>query len=286
MTRIVHIVREFFRNLGHNPFTALASLLSLALLFLLFDLFWIAAGTSEQFYRNLIAQVRVEAYVAESVPDSTMATLAADVRGTPGVADLITITRDSARSRLADMVGADLLVGYDSENPLPRSFVVTLEDSALNVAGMEKIESELMSISGIEAVAYSRDWLVKAEETKLLMFQVGLVLGILIIAAAVISSANNIRLMTRARAVGFRQMLLLGAGKIFISLPFVVEGFLVSGLAAAVGWGVIWYEKSRIALSQIEIIYPTFEDILIYCLAAALLGAISGFLGLRRQLKV
>lgn len=286
MTRILHIVREFFRNLGRNPFTALSSLLSLALLFLLFDLFWIAAGTSEQFYRNLIAQVRLEAYVAESVPDSTMANLALEVRTTPGVANVVTITRDSARSRLADMVGADLLVGYDADNPLPRSFMITLEDAALNAVEMERIETGLMGIVGIEAVAYSRDWLIKAEETKRLMWQVGLVLGILIIAAAVISSANNIRLMTRARAVGFRQMLLLGAGKIFISLPFVIEGFLVSGLAAAIGWGVIWYEKSRIALSQIEIIYPNSEDILYYCLAAAVLGALSGFLGLRRQLKV
>jgi len=285
MTRIIHIAREFIRNLGRNPFTALASFLSLALLFLLFDLFWIAAGTSEQFYRNLISQVRMEAYVAESVPDSSLAALAAEVRMTPGVSEINIITRDSARSRLADLVGADLLIGYDDANPLPRSLTIALEDQALTSSELERIETGLMGLLGIEAVAYSRDWLLKAEETKRLMWQVGLVLGILIVAAAVISSANNIRLMTRARAVGFRQMLLLGAGRIFISLPFVIEGFLVSGLAAAAGWGIIWYERSRIALSQIEIIYPNSEDILLYCAAAALLGAISGFVGLRRQLR-
>ena len=286
MTRIVHVIREFFRNLGRNPFTALASFLSLALLFLLFDLFWVAAETSQQFYHNLISQVRMEAYVAEDVPDSSLTALAADVRTIPGVAQIATITRDSARARLAEMVGNDLLAGYDDDNPLPRSFIIALESDALSSTEMERIETALMSIQGIEAVDYSRDWLTKAEETKRLMWQVGLALGILIIAAAVISSANNIRLMTRARAVGFRQMLLLGAGKIFISLPFVIEGFLVSGLAAAAGWAIIWYERSRIALSQIDIVYPTGENVLLYCAAAALLGAVSGFVGLRRQLKV
>jgi len=100
MIRILHIGREFFRNLGRNPFTALASFLSLALLFLLFDLFWIAAGTSQKFYHNLISQVRMEAYVAEDVPDSSMAALITDVRSIPGVAEVTTITRDSARVRL------------------------------------------------------------------------------------------------------------------------------------------------------------------------------------------
>jgi len=286
MTRILYIFKETVRSLGRNPMTALASFLSLALLFLLFDLFWVAAGTSQQFYRNLVSQIRVEAYVEESVPDSMMTAIASDVRSVEGVMQVTAISRDSARARLIEMLGSDLLMGYDEVNPLPRSFVLSVDDASLSSAALGRIENELQNIEGIGEVHYSRDWLLKAEATKRLMWQVGLILGILIVAAAVISSANNIRLMTRARAVGFRQMLLLGAGRIFIAFPFVVEGFLLSGLAAAAGWGVVFYGRTRIAFSQVSIIYPATDPIVFYCLAAGLLGAISGYLGLRRQLKV
>jgi len=44
MSRIAHILKELSRNLYRNPGTALGSFLSLTLLFLLFDLYWIAAG--------------------------------------------------------------------------------------------------------------------------------------------------------------------------------------------------------------------------------------------------
>jgi cell division transport system permease protein len=259
--------------------------LSLALLFLLFDLFWIAAGTSQQFYRNFISQLRVEAYVEETVADTVLADIARQIRDVPEILQATTVTRDSARARLSEMIGTDLLVGYDDANPLPRSFVLVIEESALTAENLLRIEQELMNIDGLDAVHYSREWLLKAEEAKRLMWQIGLALGILIVAAAVISSANNIRLMTQTRAVGFKQMLLLGAGKTFIALPFVVEGLLISGLAAAAGWGIILYGRTRIALSQVDIVYPNGDEIILYCAAVAVLGAVSGFVGLRKRLR-
>jgi len=47
MSRLGHIVSEQGRNLSRHLATSLGSLLSLTLLFLLFDLFWIAAATSD-----------------------------------------------------------------------------------------------------------------------------------------------------------------------------------------------------------------------------------------------
>ncbi len=285
MIRIIHVVRELGRNLCRNPGTALASLLSLTLLFLLFDIFWVAAGTSHRFYRDLLSELRVEVFLNEEVPDSIATNLADRFTGIEGVLEAEYVSREQARQRLADLVGSDLLIGYEEDNPLPRSFVLTVDDDCLNSTQLDRIESEIRAGGGVADVYYSRGWLEKAEETRSVILQIGLALGILILATALVSSANNIRLMTRARAVGFRQMFLQGAGRFFVAFPFLIESFLLGGLSALLGWLIIWYGRTRVQFSQLEIVFPTRDEIALFCLITALLGAISGLLGLRRMLR-
>ena len=285
MIRLNHIFRELARNLYRNPGTALASVLSMSLLFLLFDLFWVAANTSQKFYRDLLSEMQVEAFLEEAAPDSVIGTVEEQIRQLNGVSAVQYVSREVARERLADLVGTDLLAGYDETNPLPRSFVLAIDEVYLTSVDLDHLEQDLRSIDVISEVYYSRGWLEKAEGTKGVMLEIGLVLGALILATALISSANNIRLMCRARAVGFRQMLYLGAGKLFISLPFIIEGFIISVISAALGWLIIEYGKTRIQFTQIEVVYPILEEIAIFCAIVGVLGAISGWLGLRRLLK-
>ena len=68
-------------------------------------------------------------------------------------------------------------------------------------------------------VYYSKNWIEKAEQTKGILRNIGTVLGLVILLAVVISSANNMRLMTRARAVGFYQMMEDGIARISASIP-------------------------------------------------------------------
>ncbi len=285
MIRVGYVLREFGRNLRRHIITALVSLLSLALLFLLFDLFWIAAKTSDRFYRDLISEIEVELFVDESLSDSVTAGLSNQLIGIAGILDFEYISREQARQRLAEMVGTDLLAGYDAMNPLPRSYVLTVDETFLTTAALDSIETQLLTIEGVGSVQYSREWLDKAEGAKSIILQIGLVLGGLILAAALTGSANNIRLMTKARAIGFRQMLLQGSGRLFIAFPFLIESFLISGASAALGWGLIWYGKSRVGLSQIEIVFPHRDEIILFCVAIAVLGALSSYVGLRKMLK-
>jgi cell division protein FtsX len=285
MIRVAYGARELARSLYRHPGTAIASVLSLTLLFLMFDIFWVAAGTSGRFYRNLLSEIRVEVYLHEAVPDSSVAVTTAHLLSVEGVAGAEYVSREAARERLAGMIGTDLLVGYENANPLPRSFMLMIDEAHLNTEAMQQMEIALRDLPGVADLNYSRRWLEKAESTKSLVLEIGLILGVLILATALISSANNIRLMTRTGAVGFRQLLLLGAGRTFIAMPFIAEGFLVSAFSAVLSWAVVFYGHTRVQFSQIEIVIPSLQDIGLFCLAAGVLGALSGLLGLRTSLR-
>jgi len=285
MIRLAYFARELWHNLRRNTGTALASLLSLTLLFLLFDLFWISAGTVDKFYRDLLSELRVEVFVDESVTDDRLTQVFDQFLAIDGVLDYEYVSRDAARSRLADMVGADLLVGYDESNPLPRSYVLTVAESYLNSTALARMEEALREVDGLSEIHYSRQWLDKTEGTRAIILEIGLALGVLIVAAALVGSANNIRLMTRAQAVGFRQMLLQGAGRFFVAMPYLIESLLISGLAAILGWALIFYGRTRMSIVRIEIVFPPTSEIVLFCIGVALLGAVSGYLGLRKMLR-
>ncbi len=285
MTRISHLLREIARNLYRNPGTAFSSFLSLTLLFLLFDLFWVAAGTSDVFYRDLLSDIRMEVFLNEEVTDSLVPDMEFRVAQVQGVQAIERVTKEQAREELSRLVGTDLLAGYDTTNPLPRSFILSFAPEYLNSSVMESIEEEVAGLEGVSEVYYGHRWLRKAESARAIILRTGMVLGALILLTALVSSANNIRWMTRARAAGFQQMRLLGAGKLFVAFPFLVEGFLMGGISAAVGWALIYFGRQKIAFSQFEIIVPTTNEIVIFCCATALLGVISGYFGVRKLLK-
>ncbi len=285
MSRINHILRELGRSLSRNPGTVMGAILSLAMLFLLFDLYWIASETSNRLYADLISEIRIEAFVSDGVDEIEIPMVTEKISKIEGIFAIGYISKDSARLVMQQMLGTDLLVGYDLENPLPRSYVLEVDNKYLNSTDIDKISNEVASLPEIFAVKYSREWLLKAEHFKSIIKEIGLALGIMILLTALISLINNIRLMTRARAVGFRQMRLLGAGKIFLAFPFLLEGFFISGLASLIGWGAIYYGLKQISLSQIKIVFPTVEEIAIYCFVVAVLGAISGYFGIKRILK-
>ena len=285
MSKLVFILNELIRSLYRNPGTAIASVLSLALLFLLFDLFWIAAGTSDKFYGNLLSNLQMHVYVEESASDKEAKALESMIKDITGVADAQYISRETARQELAAIVGVDLLVGYDDANPLPRSYMITFEPTHLQSAAVDSIESDMKHISGVGKIDYSRQWLEKAESTRTIIKNAGMILGLLILFTTLVSSANNIRLMTRTRATGFWQMRLLGAGRAFIALPFLLEGFLISSLSAVLSWLVILYSQSKISFTQFELVMPSLAQVSLFCLAAGVLGVLSGLMGMRKMMK-
>ena len=54
---------------------------------------------------------------------------------------------------------------------------------------------------------------------------------------------------------------------------------------AAVAWGLIFYATTKVTFTQFDIVYPNSDDIFVFCLVAAAIGGLSGYLGVRKLLR-
>jgi cell division transport system permease protein len=283
MSRWGFIWREFGRNVSRNPGTAFSAVLSLTLLFILFDIFWVAARSTDEMYQTMISDLQMEVFLPDSVADTSVSDLSNRVQNIPGVRSLSFVTRDAARDQLTGILGMDILAA-DTLNPLPRSFILTFGLEYLTSEKLKEIEQRMMQAVGTSQIQYGREWLESTEQARGLVRRVGLIIGLLILLATVISSANNIRLMSRARVKGLTQLQLLGAGRWLISAPYVLEGGLAGAIASGIAWGAVFYGRSQLRIFEVSISMPPTQDILIFCGLTTLLGIVSGYFGVSKLL--
>ena len=189
---------------------------------------------------------------------------------------------------------ASILEDYNSSNnPLRNSYILTLKDST-------QAEETISDIEMIEGVAN-----VRADEaviSKLIQIQhvfnivaLAMVVGLAVISIFIISNTVKLAMFARREEISIQKM--VGATNAFIRLPFIVEGFIIGIIAAAVGffleWGLYDFVLSKIAqLDTLKLFVLTpFTDVIeivaaAYAITGFLVGVFGSLLSIRKFLKV
>jgi len=283
MIRFLYILKKFVLNIWGRPLAVLGSVLSLFLLFLLFSLVWTVSLTVTNFYDRMVSDIDIEIFLDEVIPDSTAGIIRETLGKLEGVERVDYITREAARVRLQDMLGVDLLEGLD-ENPLPRSVILSFEPNYLNSDNLNRLSSDLYRLQGVDDIFYPSHWLEKAEFTRILISDLLILLGTVIGIAVILYCIHAIILSARTRAEELIQMQLMGGGPVFLSLPYMIEGIFYALVSAAAAWTMTYYAAGYFTFQSIEIFIPTINEIVYFCLGAAAIGMIGGYIGIRRSL--
>ena len=179
------------------------------------------------------------------------------LQSAPYVTSVKAISPDEAlerlRAKLGNQARAVTLLG---ENPLPWSIEITV----VKAEYVTPLVRDLVSLPSVEDVIYSGKL---AERLSTVSKASSGASALILILAVVISSLvifNTIRIAIYSRMEEIEVMLLIGATRTYISLPFVLQGmFLGAGgalIAVAALWGTYMsiVEAIRSSLSFLDII--------------------------------
>ncbi len=286
-----YFAREASFNLVRSWRVSILAVLTITVSLTLGGTFLLASRNLAGSVERWQGQLRVVIYVKPTAGGGDLSRLAAEARAAPWVAAVDVVSATAARQRfreafpsLADLVDA----GGAGGEPLPASLEVTLRREQAGAAGLATWLAGWRQRPEVVLVDDDRDWVGQVQTAVAVVRAVGLVLGAILLGAAIFTIASVIRLTAYLHHEEIAIMRLVGATEFFIRGPFYVEG-LIQGLVGGSLAGAGLYAGYRLlqarthsllaAVLTADFLSPAQVGLLL------LLGSLAGLVGAVASLR-
>jgi len=295
--RITYIFRKVLRNFGAYPMVHFLAVMTIgislfipsAYLFVYYNLTGLLTKFGEE--------VHISAYLSDFLSDDATDALMAQILDIKEVDRVEYITKDDALMYLSESFGgqADVLEGLEG-NPLPASMEVMLKEEFRTPDDVSLVASKIERMNGVEDVIFAQEWLARFHEAVKIVRIGGIAVAIILALAAVAIISNTIRLIVFARKDEIEIMRLVGATRLFIKAPLVVEGMIQGALGAALAVGALWglyqlfmkqyYSEFGLFFGAVDIVFFPNTILLSILLGGVLLGMLGGLFSFGRSIRV
>lgn len=286
-----YFTREAFLNLLRSWRVSLLAVLTIAVSLVLGGAFLLASRNLAGSVESWRGQMRVVVYLKPGTPAADLSRLAAEARAVPWVAAVDTVSAAAARRRFRDTFPSLAEVIDSSEGePLPPSLELALRRDQAEARGLEAWLAAWRRRPEVAMVDDDRDWLGQVETAVAVVRAVGLVLGGILLGAAIFTIASIIRLTAYLHHEEIAIMRLVGATEFFIRGPFYVEGLiqgvLGGGLASAglfAGYHVLHARSSSLFAAVLAGQFLSLRQLGLLLALGALAGLTGAVVSLRRE---
>jgi len=221
-------------NLRQNVFVSVVTVGTISLALLIAALFLLVYVNLEGMASSWSDKVQITAYFDREPTPLAVAALKGRVKAIPGTAKVVFVTKQEAETRLRSRLKGQesLLEGITSE-VLPASLEIRLDRGHREAAQVTRYVASLKQIAGITEVQYGEEWVQRFNTFMNFFRLVGALLGGFLTIAVLFIVSNTIKLTIYARKDELELLGLVGATRLFIKAPFLIEGVL-QGAAGAV----------------------------------------------------
>lgn len=250
-------MKNYFSNIGYflketktiiqlNFISNIFSIFSIGLIFFILTMMLSAWWVSNEIVNVIQNEAEISVYFHENFENSQAIELVEKIKGINGVEDARLVDEDEAYSRMAEVLDTEAgVLEFFDYNPFS-SFI----EIKINLEQLDGVLENLSTIKDIQYVRDNKEVLNKISSIS----EILRILGYLFVVAAGISTVVIISHIIKMGIYNNREQIntlrLLGAPEIFISLPYLIEGLLLT-----VGGGVF-----AVILSTFIIEY-TYEQI-------------------------
>lgn len=231
MDQFLFLVIEGARNLWRHKLTALGAIFSVFFTLLLIGVLLVMNDNTDKLINYFRGKYKIEVFFTQTVTNEEAARTVKVIKSIPGVRSTTLITKEDALKIFKSQFEEDILdlLGY---NPLPVSCVVNVIKRKNTPLSVEPIIRRIKEMEGVSDVHYQGRIIRRIEN-----YYQDFLRGVTFLSAAVfiisiIIIANTIRLTIYAKKELIRAMELIGATRMFVQIPFIVEGVLQGVIGA------------------------------------------------------
>lgn len=290
---LLHFVREASLNLARGWRVSLLAVVTIAASLYVGGAFLVLAHGVSRSVESWRGAAKVVVYLAPETSAARAQQLRRDFASAEWVEAVAVVTSAQAAQRFSESFPEiSDLVAADGEGALPASLEI---DVVASRVGSPEVESWLDEIGVFPEVAMvddDRRWLAQVDVFAALLRLLGLVLGVVLLSAAIFTTATVIRLTAHVYRREIAVQRLVGGTEFYIRGPFVVEGALqgflggvLSAAALGLSLGVLAARGPALLSRGLLAVEPSSPMLIVGVVGAgALAGLVGALLSLRREL--
>jgi len=282
---IFYILKEGISGFKRARLSMVISIFTITISLILLGLFTIVFRNTNQIVESFRDRVEMEAFLEEPVTEATSPIIEKKILGIPGIKEVKYVSKEQAAKIFKEQYGEDIHNILDF-NPLPPSFKVYLEQEYKNSDSAKVIYGKLKQIGGVDDVIYRKTLLELLDRRAQMLAMASLAAGLALLITAIFLVSNTIRLAIYTKRKIITTMKLVGATRMFIRLPFLVEGIIQGVLGGLFSSGFIYlvvdYASKMFGGDLAPIVYvePTFYFVVLT--AGTLLGFLGSIISVRK----
>jgi len=281
---LIFSISEGIKSMKKARLASTLSISSMSLTILLIGIFVVTTLNISNFVGFIREKIEIELFVDVTAEQKDIDGLESSLRNIRGVESFRYISKEEAAQRFKKEFGEDIqaVLNY---NPLPASFIITLEKSHRTPDAAGNLKSRLEKLPSVDEVVYQKPLLEKLDRYLNILIIGVLAIGIIIVIIASVLINNTVRLSMYARRDMIQIMRLVGATEGFIRRPFIVEGIVQGFLGAIIACVILYYSCRLIeTLLYANLTYnmPVFYSLVIF---GIFIGMISAFFSVNKYLR-
>ncbi len=288
MSKVIYLFREGIRNLWRHKLTTFTTIGSVFFSLLIIGIFIIVRQNSHQLIDYIRSKYKIEVFFEDNVTDEDAQLIVDQIKELDGVQSITIVTKEDALKIYQEEFDENLIdiFGY---NPLPNSAVINIEKYGNTEVEVEPLITNLREIPNVQEVVYEGTLIRRIEYFYKTIIKIVsyIAIGLLVITIIVIS--NTVKLSVYAKQDLIQNLKSIGATKMFIKTPFIIEGILdgIIGAIIAIIVLLIAARSGNAYIAEIlsfKILFNIYGMVWLIAIAI-LIGLIGSYRGIRILLK-
>ena len=293
INNIGYLLKEGIRGIFLHGFMSFAAICVTVACLLIVGSFSILAYNLDLMVEDLNKTSEILVYVDETLSDAEARSIGTKINMLDNVLQSTYVSRQEAlEDFIEDHDGDTAFSGVQAED-LRHRFVVALEDNSY----MKQTDLMLQDIPGVvkTSAAYELAEGFSTIQDVLHMVSAAIIAVLLVVSLLIISNTVKLAMYDRKDEIAIMKM--VGATNGFIRLPFVVEGFTLGMLGAALAFGLEWvmYDSLVERIAQVDSLqlfkFVAFEELLIpmvivFAGAGLFVGIVGSWTSIRKFMDV
>jgi len=288
-----YLIKEGVRGIFLHGFMSFAAVCVTVACLLIVGSFSILMYNVNLMVEDLNKTNELLVYIDSEITDAAAKSVGTKINQIENVMIAKFVSREEALDAFVEDMGGSSAFGGVVAEDLRHRFVVTLEDNAL----MEETYDQIQQIPGVVYISAEFEM---AEgfitlQNVLQIASLAVIAVLLVVSLLIISNTVKLAMYDRRDEIAIMKM--VGATNGFIRLPFVVEGFALGMMGAAIAFALEWvmYDALVLKIEEVDTLrlfsFVPFDELLMpmvatFVAAGLFVGIVGSWTSIRKFMDV